>query len=926
MRSLARISACCALLVAFALPAAAQGSHVFQAEKDLEGFEAAGVSEFHDVYALAEFKASDGKTVDEAALADLRARWSKERARAEKRVAEIQADPRERWTWLFEKRLLKHPYFSKIAWTLERPEPGYVLVVQRPAKDDPDYVARLTSFYMPFVKKAVANFDEDIAQPSGLVRAAGRECVAFAVLASQGDVDNFTRFVQDPTGYSGGTAYDYQLQLAVTFEDPFASGISVVAQRSSLLYSLVKGLQHAYLAIPGNRPGSIWLYEGLAFLLATHDGATPDSLDRRPARPKSIEWLVELLGKQPAREIVLMPIDELVAQRSWIEFSKAIAARTKLAQADPPDEEDVGRAYFAQSELWLHFLFDGAKGAYRKPLADFIGAAFRGRGDEQDFKRAFGATDPRALSREFLGWVCDEYERTHPGKKVARAPIAELFGAHPGAAAATGAAAAAKEPPPIAAPEFSPRELAPADDDTEAQFALALLDAREGAIESASKALEGLVARAPAAPWPERIARERVRLAELGKLRLGYLSFLKGGGGKLAFKHKGKDVLATVAALEGGLVKLGENKLGLPSIALEEVDPYEVAKVAAKKEQLGEAQPWARFYAYALAGDARWEKLLKDDSPAAKELRADGKDYAQLGRTALAARELFELSKLSLPRGQAEAGARLERIKSLLSSYSDCGVLARRIDALRLLARSCLAEQGQQAGSTLWLHGKSRALEGGRVNLLYTFDDPREAEDWVKVPGYFQKDRNSMQKIAYTDKDSHFEVVKGVLHGVGSTGYRYVLPFIGPASVRYRFRYLEIDHTYVTPQFCFTLCETSPDSCYMNIPGGSLHVQDDKHNDWRSKSSPARPTFDWGKDWAIEFSCDGKDLFAKFEGEEYLRMPAGKLQGGYVGFIVHSELPIEIADIELEGQLDPAALARLQQDWIEKQLAALGFH
>jgi hypothetical protein len=112
----------------------------------------------------------------------------------------------------------------------------------------------------------------------------------------------------------------------------------------------------------------------------------------------------------------------------------------------------------------------------------------------------------------------------------------------------------------------------------------------------------------------------------------------------------------------------------------------------------------------------------------------------------------------------------------------------------------------------------------------------------------------------------------------------------------------------------------------MNIPGGSLHVQDDKHNDWRSKSSPARPTIDWGKDWAIEFSCDGKDLFAKFEGEEYLRMPAGKLQGGYVGFIVHSELPIEIADIELEGQLDPAALARLQQDWIEKQLAALGFH
>jgi hypothetical protein len=904
----------------------AQEKHVFHAAQDLEGFEASDLSEWSDLYALADFKAFEGKELEAAALADLRARWKGEQARAGKRIAEIQADPRERWVWQLGKKLARHGYFSKIAYTIERPEPGYVMVLQRPAKEEPGYAARIAGFYMPFVRKAVQNFDEQVARPAGLARQEGHELTAFAVLASQGDLENFTKFVQDPSGYSSRSAYDYQLQLAVTYEDPFASGVSIVSQRTSLLYRVVKRLEHAYLAIPGNRPGSIWLCEGLAFLFATHEGATPDSLDKRSPRAESLEWLVELLGKQPAREIVLMPLDELVGLRSWIDFEKAIAARTKRLEAEDPDEQDVGMAYYAQSELWLHFLFDGAQAARRPQLLEFVKAAFRGRGDAQDLRRILGASDTLGLSRDFLRWACDEYERTHPGKKADRAPIETLFGsAPPAAAGASPSAGAPAAAAPLVDPAFSPQMLAPYADDADAQLALALRQARAGDIAGALDALRALAALAKTPPWPERIARESARLEELAKLRDGYLAFLKSSGAKLSFKHNGKDLMAPVTSIEGGLVHLGENKLGLASIALSEVDPYEVAKVAAKKEMQGGAQPWARFYAYVLAGDARWEKLLKDESASAKELRTDAGEFPELARTATLARELYELSKLPLPGGAADARARLERVKALLSSGTDTSLLKRQLDSLRQLALACLAVDYAEQGLGVLLHGKSSALEGGRTKLEYSFGDAREGEDWVKVPGYFQRNRDRMPKIGYTDAQSHFDVAKGALRGVGSVGYRFAAPFVGPVSVRYRFHYEQIDKAYEDPRFSFVLCETAPDSCYRNTPGGEMYVDDDKHNDFRHRNPATRPTFDWDKDWSQEFSYDGKELTAKFEGQEYLRMPAGKLDAGYVGFVVHSELPIVIADIELEGRFDPAAVSRLQSAWATRELRALGF-
>ena len=910
---------------------AAQDKHVVHVEKDLPGYEAADLSEWSELYALAEFKASEGKELSAADFEALRARWKDEQARVGKRIAEIQADPRELAAWQLERRLARHGYFSKIAYTIERLEPGVVMVLQRPAKDEPGYAARIASFYLPFVKKMSANFDALVAKPAGLARREGFELTAFAVLASKGDLDNFERFVQDPTGYSNGTCYDYQLQLAVTYEDPFASP-AVVTQRVDLLYQLAKELQHAHLAVPGNRPGSIWLYEGLAILLAMHEGTTPDSLDKRPLRESSTGCIVELLGREALAPLLLLPVDELASLRSWEDYRKLVAARVKQHAAETPEKKLVARAYYAQCDLWAHYLLDGAKGAYKKPWTEFQKAAFRGAGDSADLQRAFEGLDLRSISRDFLRWVCAEHERAHKDEKANTLPIDTLFDDAPVLRPPAPATPAALDAP-ITAPQiatlmpasFAPAMLAPDPADAEAQLALALLEARAGDLERAQSSLATLAALSPPEPWPARIARETERLAELARLRAGYLDYLRASGAKLAFKFKGKDVMATVAGIENGLIKLGENKLGLPSIALAELDPYEVAKVAAKKEMQGAAQPWARFYAYLLAGDARWEKLLKDDSPAGKALREDGASYAQLQRAAQTARELFELSRLPLPRGSSDAAACLERIKHLLVSGAGSGVLERRTESLRQLARAALAAQVQGAGPAAFLHGKWTELEQGRGRLVYEFESADEGEDWVKLPGYLARERKSYPQLGHSEEKSSFAVERGALRGVGAAVYRLRVGFKGPLTLRYSFHYEDTKQAYASPYFYWLCCDDGAGAYYSASSNGQAHIEDLKHGVSRTQSAPDSHAFDFDVEWNAEFSFDGQQLQTVLQGAPRASLPAGQLTQGWVGFVAHSDLPIVIQRVELEGTLDPATLAVLQESWAARSLRALGF-
>lgn len=907
-------------------PPSAQDGHVFSAAKDLEGFEAADLGEFHELYALAEFTKLDGQTLGEAQLAELRQRWSAERARVKPRIEAIRADPRERWIWQLEKKLAQHGYFSKIAWTLERPAPGFVLLVQRPAKDDPGYAARLAAFYQPSVARLASEFEQRFAAPAGIVRRAEQPVTAYAVLASKGDLDNLTRFVQDPTGYVAGTTYDYQLQLAVSYEDPFATDVPPEQKRGSLLYQVAKELEHAWLGVPGNRPGSIWLYEGLALYLALHEGTTPEALERHAPRPRMLERMAGLVAKAPERELLLLPIDELVELRSWQDYQKAVAARVKAAGADDPDDQDLAGAYFGQCELWMHYLLDGGQGAYQKSFLEFVKAAFTGRGGAAELRQAFPGTDPGAFSRDALRWTLAEYERAWPGRKADRAPIEALFRvANAAPAAASSAAPAQSRPAELVPASFAPRMLAPADDDAEAQLALALQAAREGDLAGAEQVLQSLSAQVREGEWPARIERERTRLAELGKLREAYLGWLRASGSKLAFKHKGKDVMALVTGVENGLVKLGENKLGLPSIPLSALDPYEIAKVAAKREQQGAAAPWTRAYAYVLAGDARWDKLVKDDSAAAKELRADAPSVAGLLRAAQAARELYELSRLPLPRTKEDSSARLERIHALLAAHREDGPVVRRDGPLRDLARAALVAGLDPGDASALLHAKAEPLEDGRTRFTWNFDAAEEALDWRRQLGYLASWRARFKKITVSEADSAFRVEQGRWRGTGQVCYRLAASFQGPITVRLRYRYESTTAEHGPAAFYLMVCDDAKGSYVIAGDPGFLIVRD-LASDWdREAHSSEKGEYYLDEDLEFELVHDGKEVATALDGRSLAKAGCGPRTAGDVVLFSQMDAPVSIDRIVIEGTPQPDSMRELRARWVEERLAALGF-
>ncbi|MBK7644597.1 MAG: hypothetical protein IPJ19_16385 [Planctomycetes bacterium] len=589
-----------------------------------------------------------------------------------------------------------------------------------------------------------------------------------------------------------------------------------------------------------------------------------------------------------------------------------------------PRNEAQANAFLAQCDLWAHFLMDGAQGAYRKPYLEFIKAAFRGKGDAADLRRAFVAFDPPTFSRDFLRWVCTEYERQHPGELVDRAVIETVF---PAAAAFTprGAPGAASEAPGLLPASFAPAMLVPDPDDAEAQSAHALLEALEGDLDTSLADLRALALTALAAPWPERIARDIERVDELRKLRAGFLAYLKESGGVLLLKFKGHDLPAAVESVEADRVRLRSNELGVPSVPLSDIDPLLVARSATKPQMLGEAQPWARAFACILGGDARWERLLTDDMPGAKELRADAQHYQDLMTTAAVVRGLFELSKLPLPRDTKEADARLERISKLLVEGQGSGLLVRRLDALRQLALACLAARSAEAGIGALLHGKWTDLGGGRGKLVYEFDDAAEGADWLKVPGFRKTERDSMGKIGIDEASTTFKVEKGALHGVGSAAYRLAVGFSGPLTLSYSFRYLQVKTKYNMPYFAWLICDDGQDSGYRSPPSGEIFVEDYAHSDVRGVQMPDRPVFNWGKDWKIELSYNGSKLESKLQGKSRASIDTGALHSGAITLVVHSQLEVLFQRVEIEGSVDPASMERLRSTWAAAELKKLGF-
>lgn len=901
----------CAWLLCAVL-ASAQTGGTFDPARDLDGFEALFKSELSDLYPVDKYSDLLGTEVTDAELAKLRAEWAKAKQAGDVEAARLRADPALLQIHVLRREIRGHKYLSKIDLVESADYAPCPLFIQKPAKIDEGYVAKTAAAHAPWLKKVRETFDERYAKPLGLERRTDYPLQPVAILASAGDFRNFWN-------WPGRDAlYDNRLWLVVGHGDAFGVETSPIEARVRLLYSFVSALVEAHELTAGPA-ASLWFNFGFPPYLGYHTGLTPASLDRREIPAAALDKLVKTCIDQARRETLLFPIEELVGIRTIEQLTLLSSANAKRLSVQTPDENELSECFRAQAIVAMHFLQDARDEAGGAAFTKYFKARMSATSDHDAFYSAYDAHARTALDREFYEYVISEHARAFPGQGVDHRVAAGLFESKRSPVPVDVPIAA--DPAAPAPVVFDPAKLALGVDDVEAQHALALAQARRGELERARTRLAGISKSGDA-----RIARELERIDALIQLRDGYFSSLASSGTKWVGEFEGKKLVAPIVKIDGGFLHLGENRQGVAKIPLAAVSLLEIAKQADKKEKQGTAPPWARSYAYLLAGEAKWDKAPKDASEGATALRGDAQVfYPRALEAAYAAESIEDLAHSALPTNATQVKTVLASIGRLLEKHRSVPLVAARMADLRELARLSLVASFGEVGVTGMVSGTIRSLEGGKIRVTYEFDNPTEANDFAAAPQVLRYMFDARAKDGHPTKPVTSKVEGGDLVLLGNGPWKHCLRFAGAVRIacEFRFEHLATDDVQ-NPWFHILLHGDGKESGILSNARGGLHVRDAKQ-DYSKQSISNESGLYLGTDYKLEIFGDGYRVTTFLDGEKQHEAAYGPRVAGIWGLLVHCETPLVIHRLEVEGVLDPAAEGELRSAWTARKLKELGF-
>ena len=939
------------LLLAAPAPAfQAQESVRFDPSRDLEGFDACFDSEFRDIYPIEEYSSLLAREMKPAELAEVQKRWKADLAAAEEKLAKLRADPVEESVWLLVHRLRKSSYFSKIDWVEDRSVPGFVLLVQKLSPDLPGYGAKMAQKYGPWLEKVASVFDETCKKPLGLERRKGRALAALAILSSKNQYETFWQVHPNHVSTAPFACYDLRLGIAVGYDDPFRPVSNAVEARTPMLNAVVRGLIDEHASAKEGRPDSLWIEEGLARYVSEHEGDEPSGLDQRYLRSEAVRSLMAFARDPNKGPLLIHPIENLVDLKASEDVDRIVVSLWRGMRSLAPTPEEVRTTYFGQSMLWMHFLLDGKSGALRAPTRAYLKSAFAGDGGSQALAKAFAGKDFAAIDRDFLAWFADAYRAAGPDGQGGPPAIDRLFERHgrvavdpkPAASSAGTSKAGTSKPgaepakspkepaPAIPAPAvgglFSPAALAPGPADVAARHGLALLRARTGDLEPAIATLDEL-SRADIDPEERaRIARDLSRVGELAKLRVAFFESFRSSGSKWTMEVEGKKLPVKVDRIEDGFVYFTGTRAP-EKLALASFPPADIAKQASDKGQRGDTAPWARAYAMLLAGDKNWERYVRDDSEETNVLREDAKSWLpgriQEGVTGAA---MESLSKKSLPTTPAEGEALFATIKALVAANPESELVKIKRPLLRRLGELAAEQAVEKADVGALLRGKYTALGEGRAKLVYDFQDPLQATDFVKTKGYLVPWREAQPFPVAPEAESSWEVKEGTFVGIGGACYRLPVEFGAPMSVKYRVRVLEGKaQNESVVSFGVGICDDGHENVILALGFGDLLVRDTRGPGGAVLRMPREFPWNLKTSYNFEVKHDGSNTTTAFEGQKGHEAPTPAFKSGQVILWFHSNLPVAVERIEIEGRLVPTVFPELKQAGIDRMLAEVGF-
>lgn len=927
-----------ALLLASA--AIAQDSFRFDPSRDLEGFESAAASDHPELYPLRRYRALFDRAMTPEELAKTKEQWKRDCEWALKRMELVLTDPRERYFYDLERQLLSHPFFSKIDCDVDRSIDGVFFLVERPKPgsnltQDPHKIAE---FFRPSLERMRKAFAEDFAQPLGILRRADYPAYAICILLDKAEYHAFGETSEQQWSLSEAY-YDPKLALIVAYGDPASPDATPVKQRRRVLAEFARALQHAHYTGKADRPQSLWLNLGFASYFAWREGGFVENADKTAPDPEALAELMKLVHEKKSRDVVLHSVLDLVQVTSTKDIELLAKNRAEATKTDPPPIEATLRAFYDQAFLWVRFLLDGQGGRYRDLFRKYFVSALAGRGGLDEFCMDLRGVDMKQLDKEFYGDLVALHEKAFPKEKVDRSFLDTLFADR----ASLPPAGAAKpprgkpgtsvaEPAPSSAPlpalpmtPYAASALAVKPSDLDGQHGLALVQAMHGDLDGAIATLEKIAPLSAGSAEESSIQKDLERVKQFRKLREGYFAYLVKSGEKISGKYRGLEYLAAVQKVEDGWIYLGENAIGLSKIPVSALESFDVARQAGRPEEQGGAEPWARYWPYILVGEKKWEQLLKDDSPGAKSLREDAaKVYPDALKCATAAVLLNELAATPEPKSAKESEKFLATIRNLLASSGEIPLVQRKIDALRKAAGNVILASYVPQDPAKLCHGVWTGGSSGKVSIVYDFAKPEEAKDFARVPNYLESFHTGLAATSKKEADSSWTVAGGELAGVGAACYRHFAFLEAPVTVRCDLVFRPASSKNPDAfTFLVGACDDGNGSYTAILNFGDLQVVDLQEGVLRTLADekPAQSK----RVQKLELRNDGTNVSTWLGGVKRFETPCGRRTSGSVFLWFHTDNPIAIQKLEIEGKLDPSWPDRAKAAYFADKLVELGF-
>lgn len=789
-----------------------------------------------------------------------------------------------------ERALLSHPYFSKIA--LERsyaPEP-YLFLFQRVEGTTPQRATDMVQKLVPFLEGTRAVFEHRIARPSGLERRAGHEHFPVIVLASRVALVSCQAAMRTPLHLGAGALYDPGLNACVLYDDPAGDERPWLARVRAARHVFLHACQLAWYAGQGEPPFDSWPFEGMADALA-NGGADPALVRTDP------EALRRIVGDMQDPRRSFLNLRTLAELFSVGEPSRMDAFFRALAPRGVPAPGSLDRSSFhRQASLLFAYLWSDDGARLRPALVAFLGDALRGRAGAPEFHQRFGSATEAELEQGFLDWILREHAKAFPVVKVDVERAMRAF--------ARGEAAGFEAPPPtLDLEDASPEE----------RLALAIFRLASGAEEEAGRALDELAGEALEPALAERVERERRRRAAWQALRAAHLGALAASGSSLAFTVAGKSFQARVLALEGDEVVLAKNRSGKERLALGALDALALAQTMRPQ---GTRDDWARFVPYALREDSRTRKLLKDDGGEGGALLADARDdYPARLRLGRMMARIEALGEAEEPDTRARAEELLAELRALRTEGGDLAVVQRKEPALLEAARAWLEAEIELLEPPELFGGRLEMLADDRVRLSYTFDDPRELEDF-DAGTYPAVLAGGLPALEVPDQPFHLD--RGEIVVLGRASLRGRIELGPPLSVRYRLKYEDSAPTQKTLRFYMGIADDGAQHFIAGMNFRTLLLYDVTRTD--QSVGPEFPV-ELGATYEPELFHDGKNVFLRCQGREVSIAAGGREKGAFF-LLAGTAYPLRVDRVVVEGRFLATSLDPVRKARVERELAS----